>query len=86
MRVTSPRSSHYAPPAPPQLTPAEWRVAELVAAKWTTKRIAAELGVKERRVRALLTAVAFKTNVQPGEHDRVHVAVWWRERGAALRP
>lgn len=86
MRVTNRLESSYTPPTTPQLTPGEWRVAELVAAKWTTKRIAAELGVLERRVNTMLAAIAWKTNVQPGEHDRVHVAVWFRETGHTLRP
>jgi DNA-binding CsgD family transcriptional regulator len=72
----------YTPPEPPPLTPAERRVAQLVAEKWTTKRIAGALAISTRRVRALITAIAFKTQVQPGEDDRVHVAVWWREHGA----
>lgn len=76
MRVSDGLTSpSYTPP----LTEPERRVAHLVARKWTTKRIAAELTISVRRVQVLITSIAVKTGVKSGEDDRVHVAVWWRD-------
>lgn len=61
------------------LTPRQLAVASLVARCRTTKQIAVELGVSEQRVRVLVTAIAFRTQCAPGEDERVHVALWYRE-------
>lgn len=60
------------------LTPRERTVCELVAQRWTTKRIARALGISTRTVQIHVSAVAFKIHVPAGEDDRQAVADWWR--------
>lgn len=60
------------------LTDRQREVAQLVADGLTTKRIAASLGITERRVRAILTSVAYLIGADASKDERIQVADWWR--------
>jgi DNA-binding NarL/FixJ family response regulator len=61
-------------------TPRECEVAAMVAAGVRVKRIAAALDVSERRVRVIVSAIAFKIGADPDRDERVQVALWWDAR------
>lgn len=62
------------------LTPRQIAVASLVARFFTNKQIAAELGVTERRVAALVSSIAYTCCFEPGRDERSQIAVWFREQ------
>lgn len=62
---------------PSPLTARELAVAKGCGHRWTVKKIATELGISERRVRVLITAVAVKIHVPDGCDDRLCVGDWW---------
>lgn len=64
------------------LTPRERTICELVAHRWTTKRIARALNLSTRTVQIYLSSVAFKIHVPAGEDDRQAVADWWRSQAS----
>lgn len=68
---------------PAELTDRERTAACLVASGLTTKQIAGAMDIGERRVRILISAVAYKIGADAGKDDRVLVALWWYEH---LRP
>lgn len=63
---------------PAELTTRQREVAALVAGGRTTKRIAFALGISERRVRVIISSIAFRVGCDPECDERVVVAVWWR--------
>lgn len=64
-----------------ELTERELAVAALCGRRLIVKRIAAELSppISERRVLAIIAAVAIKIGVPDGQDDRLCVGDWWRE-------
>lgn len=64
------------------LTPRELAVASLLGRRYTVKRIAVALGITDRRVQVLITAVAFKIGVEPGCDDKLSIAAWWHHQTA----
>lgn len=62
---------------PADLRPCEREVAVRVGSALTTKRIAFQLGIKDRRVRTIISAIAYKIGADPTGDDRVSVALWW---------
>lgn len=59
------------------LTPREHEVAHHVAGGLTNKQIAMLLGIGQRRVRVLISAVAFKVGADAAKNERVQVANWY---------
>lgn len=64
------------------LTTRQHEVARLVADGRTTKQIAAEIGVTDRRVRQILSAIAAAIGVDPSSDVCVAIALWHRTRAA----
>lgn len=62
------------------LTARQQQVAALVARSWTTKRIAAELHISERRVRVIVSSLAYHIGADASLDERVQVALWWYEQ------
>ena len=62
------------------LTPRQIAVASLVARSWTTKQIALELTISERRVRVIVSSIAYRIGADASLDERVQVAMWWREQ------
>lgn len=60
-----------------ELTARQREVAELVALGYTTKRIAAVLGISTRRVQRLIASVAEQVRAQSDRDERVQIALWW---------
>ena len=60
-----------------ELTPKEREVAELVARALTTKQIAAQLSISEQRVRVIISAIAWKANLDAAKDERIQLAIWW---------
>lgn len=65
------------------LTPRQREVAALVADAWTNKRIAAELGLSERRVQELIGIIAQRLGADADRDHRVQVAKLWVHSNAA---
>ncbi len=63
-----------------ELSPKETAVAALVSQGFTTKQIASSLSVSPRRVRVLVSAIAYKANLDAAKDERVQVALWWTAR------
>lgn len=59
------------------LTPKEEEAAAFVAQGLTNKQIANEMSVTPRRVRILISAIAYKANLDAAKDERVQVALWW---------
>ena len=66
------------------LTKREAAVAERVGLGLTTKAIAGDLRISSRRVRMLITSIAYKIGARPDRDERVQVAEWWRA-GSSFR-
>lgn len=64
------------------LTPKEEQAASLVAQGFTVKQIAARMSVSGSRVRILISAIAFKAELDAAKDERVQVALWWHRRVA----
>lgn len=62
------------------LTPRQLAVAALVAKSHTTKQIAVYLKVSERRVRVIVSSIAFRIGADATKDERLQVAEWWRAR------
>lgn len=62
------------------LTDRQRQVAQLVADGFTNKVIAVLLGVSDRRVRVLVSSIAFRIDAEPGKDERVEIANWWRDQ------
>lgn len=62
---------------PRDLTTRELAAAAGCGRRWHVKKIAAEMGVSDKRVYALITAIAVKIGVPEGCDDRLCVGDWW---------
>jgi FixJ family two-component response regulator len=62
---------------PGELTARQREVAELVADGWTSKKIAARLGITERRVNVHISSIAFLIVGESEKDERVVIANWW---------
>ena len=67
------------------LTPKEEETASLVAQGYTNKQIAAQLGVSGSRVRILISAIAYKANLDASRDERVQVALWWHRTATVAK-
>ena len=67
------------------LTPKEEEVAALAGEAYTNKQIANKMGVTPRRVRILISAIAYKANLDASRDERVQVALWWNRRTVPFR-
>lgn len=59
------------------ITQRQRQVAALVAEGHTNKRIAAELGISQRRVQSLIARIADTLGAESDRDDRVQIALWW---------
>lgn len=76
---------HIAPPATlTELTPRQVAVAALVANGIPTKRIAASLGISDRRVRVHITALVYALHLDPARNVRTQIALWYRAHAAPV--
>ena len=64
---------------PGDLTDRQREVAALVADGVTNKRIAGQLRISTRRVRIIISSVAFRIGADPEKDERIAIAVWWVE-------
>lgn len=72
---------------PSDLTDRERQVARLVAEGATTKQIAAACDqISERRVRVIVSAIAFKIGADAARDERVQVALWWTAHSVEVKP
>lgn len=55
----------------------ECDVARLVSEGHTNKQIAAVLSIGPRRVRVIVSAIAYKIGADATRDERLQVAVWW---------
>lgn len=63
-----------------ELTARQQEVAELVALGYTTKRIAAVLGISPRRVQRIIASIAAQVGAHCDRDERVQIALWWVDR------
>lgn len=68
------------------LTPKEEEVAALVGEAMTVKQIACRLGVSSARVRIVISAIAYKANLDAAKDERVQVALWWHRTHPIAKP
>lgn len=61
------------------LTPRQLAVAALIADAKTDQRIAAHLGINDRRVRQHIAAIADKLEIDRARSVRIQIALWFRE-------
>lgn len=59
------------------LTPKEEEVAAFVGEAMTVKQIASKMGISPARVRIIISAIAYKANLDAAKDERVQVALWW---------
>lgn len=76
---------HIAPPASiSDLTPRQLAVAALVANGIPTKRIAAQLGISDRRVRVHITSIVFTCHLDPERNAWQQIGAWYRAHAAPV--
>lgn len=59
-------------------------VAALVASAKTDKSIAAELSIKDRRVRSIVRAIAERIGADPDRNTRIQIALWYKTTYSGL--
>lgn len=76
---------HIRPPVTlTELTPRQIVVAALVANGIPTKRIAAQLGISDRRVRMHITALVYNLHLDPELNAWQQIAEWYRRHAAPI--
>ena len=76
---------HIAAPATvSDLTPRQIAVAALVANGIPTKKIAASLGISDRRVRMHITSIVYVLHLDPERNAWQQIAQWYRTHAAPI--